>query len=107
MGQWLVRRIDAFIQAHYQEDISLTLIAADTHYSPAYISRFYKMHTGKNILNHLNEVRINAARQLLVGTNLKISDIAAQTGFCSAKYFNQSFKKQTGLTPAEFRSTAT
>ena len=107
MGQWLVRRIDAFIQAHYQEDISLTLIAADTHYSPAYISRFYKMHTGKNILNHLNEVRINAARQLLIGTNLKISDIAAQTGFCSAKYFNQSFKKQTGLTPAEFRSTAT
>ena len=65
------------------------------------------MHTGKNILNHLNEVRINAARQLLVGTNLKISDIAAQTGCYSAKYFNQSFKKQTGLTPAEFRSTAT
>ena len=79
------------------------MLADEVHYSPAYLSRFYKANTGTNVMTHLYNVRIGKAKELLENSNDKVSDIAVKTGFCSTKYFNRVFKKMTGLSPAQFR----
>ena len=100
---WLIVRINQYIEQHYQEDLTLTMLADEVHYSPAYLSRFYKANTGTNVMTHLYNVRIGKAKELLENSNDKVSDIAVKTGFCSTKYFNRVFKKMTGLSPAQFR----
>ncbi len=100
---WLVRRIEEYLETHYAEDVTLSTLAEMAHYNPSYLSRFYKQHTGKNLMGRLNEVRIDRAKHLLLHSGLKSAQIAEQCGFCSTKYFNQAFKKATGQTPGEFR----
>ena len=104
---WLIVRINQYIEQHYAEDLTLTLLANEMHYSPSYISRFYKAGTGTNLMTHLYNVRIQKARELLSGSNGKVSDIAAKTGFCSTKYFNRVFKKVTGVSPVQYRREST
>ena len=100
---WLIRRIEEYLEAHFAEDVTLSTLAETAHYNPSYLSRFYKQHTGKNLMGRLNEVRIDHAKRLLADTGMKSGEIAEQCGFCSTKYFNQAFKKATGQTPGEFR----
>ena len=49
-------------------------------------------------------LRVEQAKQLLRETNLKINQIASQCGFRSASYFIVVFRKQTGLSPSEYRN---
>jgi two-component system response regulator YesN len=100
---WLIVRINQYIEQHYAEELTLTLLATEMHYSPSYISRFYKSGTGTNLMTHLYNVRIQKARELLSDSNDKVSDIAAKTGFCSTKYFNRVFKKVMGISPVQYR----
>ena len=100
---WLIRRIDEYLEEHYAQDVTLSSLAEMVHYHPSYLSRFYKQHTGKNIMARLYEVRIEHARQLLEDTGLKVGEISAKCGFCSTKYFNQAFKRSAGCTPVEYR----
>ena len=103
MGIWLVQRINQYIEQHFAEDITLATLADEVHYSPSYLSRFYKTHTGKNLMAAISGVRIAHAKTLLTKTNLKISDIATQCGFCSTKYFNQVFKRMTDVSAVQYR----
>ena len=107
VGIWLVERVNQYIEQHYAEDITLATLAEEVHYSPSYLSRFYKNHTGRNLMTAISSVRINHAKTMLTKTNLKIGDIAAQCGFCSTKYFNQVFKRFTDLSAAQYREQNT
>ncbi|SEL86800.1 Signal transduction histidine kinase [Aquimarina amphilecti] len=61
--------------------------------------------TGKSITHYLNYVRIEKAKQLLKDNTLQIGEIAFELGFESANYFTRIFKKETGITPVEYRET--
>ncbi len=102
-GTWLIEQVHQYINAHYAEDITLTQMAEVMHYSPSYLSRFYKQNTGINLMNHLYTVRIAKSKELLASSNLKVSEIAIATGFCSSKYFNRVFKKQVGISAVQYR----
>ena len=95
--QWVIRYINTYIEKHFNEDITLTLLANEVHYNPSYLSRFYKKHTGETVISHLYDVRIREAKRLLRETGLKISAIAQQCGFCSTRYFNQVSKNIRGI----------
>nr|WP_298994891.1 AraC family transcriptional regulator [uncultured Allomuricauda sp.] len=61
---------------------------------------------GTNFVSYVNSYRINMAKQLLTNpheTSLTISEIMYEVGFSSRSSFNTSFKKETGMTPSEFR----
>lgn len=100
---WLIRQVDAYLEGHFAQDITLTTLAEAVHYNPSYLSRFYKQQTGKNLMSRLYEVRIDHAKRLLRQSGAKTMEISEQCGFCSTKYFNQVFKKATGYTPNDFR----
>ncbi|MBP1990672.1 AraC family transcriptional regulator [Paenibacillus eucommiae] len=104
MGQEPLKdAILSYMHRHYQEDISLESVAEKFNLSSGYLSIFFKEKTQTNFLYYLNELRINKAKELLLGTNMKIHDVGEQVGFQNANSFIRLFKKFTGIPPGEYR----
>lgn len=101
--KYAVREADAFIKAHYAEDISLTDIARHVCLSSSYLSRIYKRETGMSTVEKMKEVRIKEAVKLLETTNMKIRDIASEVGYSSSRYFLSVFRSIVGVGPTEYR----
>jgi YesN/AraC family two-component response regulator len=95
------------METQYSEDISLDLIAESLDMSSAYLSVYIKEKTGANFSDHMNRVRIQKAKELLVGSNLSIQNIGEQIGYRNGTSFIRMFKKVTGETPGEFRRCQT
>ena len=71
--------------------------------SISYLSRIYKEATGEKILNRLNQMRIEKAKDYLKNTDKKIYEIADALGFENTTYFSYFFKKYTGVSPKDFK----
>ena len=84
-------------------DISLYSTAAHVSISPNHLSTVFAQETGENFIEYLTRVRIDKAKQLLSDTSMKNADIAYETGFSDPHYFSYIFKKNTGLSPREYR----
>ncbi|SFL25329.1 two-component system, response regulator YesN [Paenibacillus sp. 1_12] len=95
--------IEAFIQAHYGEDITLQSIAERHHMSESYFSRLFKKQVGTSFLEYVTHIRIRHAKELLTNPRLKIYEVSVQVGYQDSRYFSQIFRKYTGDTPTEFR----
>lgn len=79
--------IFSYVEAHYQEELTLQNIAEVSGYSSFYFTKFFKKNTGKTFLTFLNEYRIDKAKWLLINSDLPVSEIITQTGFESDKTF--------------------
>lgn len=93
-----------YLLQHYTEDLELEQVAAQVHLSPPAFCRYFKKHTRKTFTVFLNEIRINAACQLLKEEpGSTISSVAYSTGFNNIPHFNRTFKRVTGQKPNEWR----
>ena len=92
------------ISAHYSEAISTASIAAHFHYNPDYLGRAFRSATGGSITDTINRRRIKEARNLLVGEQMKIGQVAEACGFQDAGYFRKVFRVICGMTPREYRN---
>ncbi|MET3545669.1 two-component system response regulator YesN [Paenibacillus favisporus] len=99
----IIELCQAFLAEHYMEDLSLEMVARRFFFSPAYFSTFFKSHTSMNFTEYLLQLRMDNAKELLQDDTLKISEIALKVGFRDAGYFTRIFKRETGLSPEEFR----
>lgn len=99
----VVARVSRYIAGHLEEDLSLVRLADMVYFNPSYLSRVFKQITGQNVIERINGARVARARELLVDTRLKIKDIAQKVGYDSPSYFTQFFKRETGMSPQEFR----
>ena len=68
-----------------------------------YFSKRFKALTGFNFSSYLTQLRLSAARQLLLNTDMNISEIAAHTGFSGSNYFGDVFLRVYGMSPKEYR----
>ena len=100
----LQRQIEQYIEQNYMKRISLDEIANDLHANRSYLSRLYKEKTGMNLFDVIVKKRIEAAKGFLQNTEMKTYEISDAVGFDNAGYFSKVFKKQTGLSPKEFRN---
>lgn len=100
----LVRKAMDYIELNYANTISLNLVAAYVHLSPAYLSRIFNEKTGVGFTEYLTQVRLKMAKQQLRMSTDTIDQIAAATGFSSCSYFSAIFKKHEGITPTEYRA---
>ncbi|MFD1954870.1 helix-turn-helix domain-containing protein [Paenibacillus thailandensis] len=91
------------IRKRYDQDLSLHYLSDLLNMSNTYLSTYIKEKTGKTFSDHLHDVRVRKAQELLVTTNQTIHDIASQVGYVNFSSFNRMFKKHTGLTPGEYR----
>lgn len=101
--EWIIQ-IESYLKNNFKRKITLNIIAEDCHSSPYYLQRTFKKMVNKTPLTYLSEIRLNYAKNLLKDTELTINNISLQSGFSSDTYFMTFFKKETGITPSEFRS---
>jgi two-component system, response regulator YesN len=78
-------------------------LAAMVHVSSGYLGRIFKKQTGLSITDYIIKKRMVVAKQLLIKTNLSITDISARVGISYSSYFTKIFKEQVGMTPQEYR----
>ena len=91
-----VEQICAYLAANYQQKFSLTDVAARFYLSPYYLSRLFRRVTGQSIVDYINGRRIEAAQRLLESTDLNISAVAEQTGFCLRRPFPPRVPRDDG-----------
>lgn len=78
-------------------------IASELNVSPSYLSDMLRNLTGQNTQQHIHHKLIEKAKEILIGTDLTISEIAYQLGFEYPQSFSKLFKSKTSLTPMEYR----
>lgn len=100
----IVRNAMEYIRQNYNKDISLEKISDYIGVSKSYLCYIFKKETGKNIIEYLNDIRVEKAKILLKNTDFKIYEIATKVGFKNERYFTQIFKSKTGFTPTEYRN---
>ena len=93
----------AFIDGHYPEKITLRQLAESSGLSQTLFSRLFKKTMQTTPIPYITEIRLNAARKLLSGTDKTLADIAAETGFYDEAHFVKTFAKSRGLTPGAYR----
>ena len=99
----LTREAYEYIYEHYTEACSLKEIAETLHVSPNYLHTVFKHETGKTPLAHVQYLRIEKAKKLILAGELSMLEIAMETGFSSQSHFNKVFKALTAQTPAQWR----
>lgn len=100
-------RVDAvmrLLHERYAEPLTLDEIAAAAHMAPAAVSRFFRRTTGATITGYRNAVRVSAACRLLVDSDRRVADIAAECGYHNLAHFNRRFRALKGVSPREYRA---
>jgi two-component system, response regulator YesN len=100
-----MQKIEEYLRSHFQEDITLQDIAERFFLNRDYISRKFKQEFNETITDYLTKIRIETAKELLGNPTKKIYEIAYQVGYQNEKYFSKVFKKQTRVTPNEYRNS--
>lgn len=102
----VVRRALAFIQGHFTRPLTLEDVAREVHVSTYYLSHLLSRETGRSFTEHLADMRLRRAKHLLATTDLSVGEVAGGAGFSDGNYFARVFKRETGLTPSEYRRQA-
>ncbi len=100
-----IESICVFIKDNYMQDLHRDNLAAAVGLNSDTFSRLFNQHTGRTLVDYINELRINEAKRRLHETGDMITRICIDTGFENIRTFNRVFKKVTGLTPGEFRES--
>lgn len=100
----LIGRVLRYLQHNYMMyDVSLESVSGILGINPSYLSVLFKKSTGTNFVDHIADLRINAAKELLKDPLKSNAEIASMAGYESSSYFARAFKKKTGMTPTEYR----
>ena len=96
----------SYIHTHLDEEISVEFLGEMEHLSPSRYRAVFHAVTGCAPRDYITRQRIQQACSLLAETGLEIREIAERSGYRDRLYFQRIFKKQTGLTPAQYRKKA-
>jgi AraC-like DNA-binding protein len=101
----IVRDAKAYIDKHFQDPLKLETVAKAINVSPFHLSREFKNASQMGFLEYLTRIRIDHAKKHLLQKDLRVAEIAYQSGFQSLAPFNRAFQQQVGMTPREYRQT--
>ncbi|MCG1021532.1 response regulator transcription factor [Sutcliffiella horikoshii] len=100
-----MEKIEEYLRANYQQDITLQEIADRFYLSREHISRKFKQEYHETITDYVTRIRMEKAKELLANPRSKIYEIAYHIGYHNEKYFSKVFKKFYGVTPNEYRTS--
>lgn len=95
---------DQIRKTYMSDEISLNTIAAEVGMSPSYFSSIFSKEIGKTFVEYLTEIRMDRAKELLMCSSMKTSEIGYEVGYKDPHYFSYIFKKTQNCTPKEFRA---
>lgn len=99
----LIQKMKSLAHEFYNQGITLDEIAMELQKTPEYLGTQFHKEVSITYGNYMKQYRIEKAKKLLLGTDLKIYKIAEQVGYQDPKYFSKLFKELEGKLPAEYR----
>ncbi|KOA19146.1 HTH-type transcriptional regulator YesS [Clostridium homopropionicum DSM 5847] len=100
----LVEKVKEYIVDNYSDFcLSVEQISESLDMSPNYLRTIFKNVTGESISKYINDYRFNKAKSLLTDTDHPIADISTMVGYANSNYFYTAFRKNYGVSPAQFR----
>lgn len=94
-------RLDEYIAAHMDRDLSIVRLAEVLAISPSHLKQLFRQSTGRSVHEHVMRQRVQRAKQLLMHSSRAASDIALEAGFAHQSHMAQWLKRILGLTPKE------
>ncbi|WP_373217526.1 response regulator [Ruminococcus sp. 5_1_39BFAA] len=104
-GSFIVKNALQYMEEHYNEKLTLGMVADKTYVSQWHLSKLLNKQEGKNFSEILNQIRIQRAKELLKDMSLRIADISELVGFTDVAHFSRVFKKNEGISANEYRNT--
>ena len=95
---------DQIRKTYMSDEISLNTIAAEVGMSPSYFGSIFSKEMGKTFVEYPTEIRMDRAKELLMCSSMKTSEIGYEVGYKDPHYFSYIFKKTQNCTPKEFRA---
>ena len=92
------------VAEEYANNISLADVAARINLSPTYLSKKFRLVTGKTFSEYVNYIRLRQATQMLLTTDDSITEIATKCGYNSSNYFKDCFRKKFGVSPRTYKN---
>lgn len=99
----LIQDLVNYMRSHLDLPISLSTLADLVHFSPGYLSRYFRAHTGQTLHSYLFDLRMKKAEELLLHTAYPISEIGFLCGYSSISNFRKYFTKKFGISPRAYR----
>ena len=96
-------KVRAYIEQRFADNIKIADIAAANYVSEGYLAHAFKSETGMSPREYLSHIRCTRAYELIIHTDMKFVDIAANTGFCCANDMSRKIRGYYGRTPTEIR----
>lgn len=100
----VIKKVKSYIKGHLDGDTSLYALSSHVHLCPEHLLRLFKKQEGITILQYINNLKLEKAKQMLSQTDTQIKDIATALGFTSSGYFGRFFKSKMGITPNVYRN---
>ena len=91
-----------YVEQNYRKDISLESMASRFHVSESYLSHLFTQQMGMPFKSYLKQIRMEKAKEMLLGGEVRIADLAKNSGYSSSQYFFQVFKRYYKMTPTEY-----
>lgn len=101
----IVERFMELVQEHYREERLIGFYADKLCITPKYLSKLIKEHTGRSAGEWIDNHVILEARAMLQSSDMTIQQIAASLNFTNQSFFGKYFKRATGLSPKQYRSS--
>jgi AraC-like DNA-binding protein len=98
-----IRLIHEYLMNHYREEVDLQQLAVLVSMAEGSLCRFFKMNVGISVFEYLNRIKVEFACKLLMDPEMGIVDVCLDSGFNNLSHFNKQFRKNTGVTPSEYR----
>jgi AraC-like DNA-binding protein len=92
-----------YLMNHYREEIELKKLADLTSMAEGSLCRFFRMNVGASIFEYLNRIKVDFACKLLMDPDMAIVEVCFDSGFNNLSHFNKQFRKNTSVTPTEYR----
>lgn len=102
----IVDKMVEYMSDRIGEDVHIQMMADTLFFSPSYLRRVFKNHMQVSVLQYLQQLRMNAAGNLLRNTKKTVSEIAREVGYGDLKHFYQLFKRHYGVSPKAFRDAS-
>lgn len=99
----IVNKMVEYMSEHIGEDVHIQMMADTLFFSPSYLNRVFKSRMQISVLQYLQQLRMNAAGELLRTTDKSVARIAGEVGYSDLKHFYTLFKRHYGVSPRDFR----
>jgi AraC family transcriptional regulator len=100
---WL-RRARELVRARFAEKLGLACVAEEVGVHPSHLAREFRRHYRSTVGEYVRHLRVEAACRLIASSQTPLSELGLAVGFFDQGHFTRTFKRLTGITPAEFRA---